>query len=305
MKSGTIASLAACALLAGTSTPALAQDKVQQFKPSGPWALDYGDDYCRLMRSFQDGSSELAVGFERIEPGPTMRMILVSDGIGMFRGADTIGWRFTPADTERKAIFTTSETADGKQYVNLGPTMLAAVSPPAGNAPPAPPPPYDPAAERAAAKALTGFVLESGLTNPLQVETEALDAPIGALQACADDLLASWDLEPAKHKAGFVPAMPEGGGVGWLPTGTIPFTDFAKLAGGSNQVRLMVDASGKPTACHIHWPTLGQPVNDRICKILLDKGKFQPAKDPAGQPMASYWIGNPQFLGPPMPGFRR
>ena len=66
-----------------------------------------------------------------------------------------------------------------------------------------------------------------------------------------------------------------------------------------------LNPSGKPTACHVHWPTLDQLVNDRICKTLLSKGKFQPAKDPAGQPMASYWVGNPQFLGPPMPGFRR
>src|SRR5690606_33493311 len=116
--------LAAVSLIA-VPLPAAAQDTVQQFKASGPWALDYGDDYCRLMRSFEDGSSELAVAFERIEPGPMMRMILVSDGIRMFRGADTIGWHFTPSDTERKAVFTMSETADGKQYLNLGPTTLA------------------------------------------------------------------------------------------------------------------------------------------------------------------------------------
>lgn len=303
MKLGTIASFAAAALLATSPVPAFAQD-TQQFKPSGPWALDYGEDYCRLMRTFEDGSSELAVAFERIQPGPFMRMVLVSDGIRMFRGADTIGWRFTPADTDRKAMFTRSETPDGKQYINLGPTMLAPIAPPAGDAPPAPPP-YDRAKEQATAKELTGFVLEAGLTNPIRVETEPLDAPIGALQACTDDLLKTWGLDPAKHATGFVPAIPEGGGVGWLPAGTIPFSDFAKLAGGSNQVRLMIDASGKPTACHVHWPTLDQPVNDRICKILLDKGKFEPAKDPGGQPMASYWVGDPVFLGPPMRGFRR
>lgn len=305
MKLGTVVSLAATALLAISPAPSLAQDKAQQFKPSGPWALDYGDDYCRLMRTFQDGSSELALAFERIQPGPFVRVILVSDGIRMFRGADTIGWRFTPTDAERTAVFTQSETADGKQYINLGPTMLAPAATPAGNAPAAPPPPYDPAREQAAAKSLTGLVLETGLIEPIQVETEPLGAPIGALQACADDLLNTWGLDAARHKAGYAPAMPEGGGVGWLPPGTIPFTDFAKLAGGANQVRLMVDVAGKPTACHVHWPTLEQPTNDKICKALLAKGKFLPAKDPEGQPMASYWIGNPQFLGPPMPGAGR
>lgn len=302
MKLGTIASLAAGAMLAASPVTALAQDKVQQFKPTGPWALDYGDDYCRLARTFSDGSDELALALERIQPGPFMRMILVGDGIKMYRSADTIGWRFTPSDAERKSAYTRSETADGRQYFNLGQVMLAPMAPPAPGTPPAPPPPYDPAQEQAAAKALTGFVLEGGLTSPVRVETEALNAPIGALQACADDLLKTWGLDPAKHTAGYTPAIPEGGGVGWLPSGTIPFTDFSKLAGGSNQVRLMVDASGNPTDCHVHWMTLEQSLNDRICKTLLDKGKFQPAKDPSGQGMASYWIGNPMFLGPPPPG---
>jgi hypothetical protein len=305
MKFGTIASLTAGAMLATSPLPALAQDKTQVFEPSGPWALDYGDDYCRLARTFSDGSDELALAFERIQPGPFMRMVLVSDGIKMYRRASTIGWRFTPTDAGRESPYTKSQTADGKQYFNLGPVMLAPMAPPAPGAPPAPPPPYDPAQEQATAKALTGFVLEGGLTSPVQVETEALDAPIGALQACADDLLKTWGLDPVKHGVGYTPAIPESGGVGWLPTGTIPFTDFGKLAGGSNQVRLMVDASGKPSACHIHWPTLGQSLNDRICKTLLDKGKFQPAKDPGGQAMASYWVGDPMFLGPPPPGGRR
>lgn len=302
MKFGAIVSFAAGAMLA--TSPALAQGERQVFEPSGPWALDYGDDYCRLARTFSDGSDELALAFERIQPGPFMRMILVSDGIKMYRRASTIGWRFTPTDAGRESPYTKSQTADGKQYFNLGPVMLAPMAPPAPGAPPAPPPPYDPAQEQAAAKALTGFALEGGLTSPVQVDTEALDAPIGALQACANDLLKTWGLDPAKHGVGYTPAIPEGGGVGWLPTGTIPFTDFAKLAGGSNQVRLMVDASGKPTDCHIHWPMLAQSLNDRICKTLLDKGKFEPAKDPDGQTMASYWVGNPMFLGPPMPGAR-
>lgn len=305
MKIGTFATCVATAGLFVAPVPVAAQAGAAEFKPTGQWALDYGEDYCRLARTFSDGKDDLALAVERIEPGPMARLILISNAIKPFRSADEIGWHFAPADAERKARYTHSTTADGKQYYNLGPFMLAPFTAPAPGRPPAPPPPFDRGKEQAAAKALTGFVLDNGLNTPVQVETGDLSAPIGALQACADDLARSWGLDPAKLRSQSSPAIPAGGGTGWLPQGTVGFGDFGKLGGGSNQVRLMVDATGKATSCTIHWPTLDATTNDKICKAALANATFTPAKDAAGQPMPGYWIGNPLFMGPPFPGRRR
>jgi hypothetical protein len=92
--------------------------------------------------------------------------------------------------------------------------------------------------------------------------------------------------------------------VGWLPAGIIPFTDFGKLGGGANQVRLMVDTAGKPTACTVHWATLDKEVNDRICATLMSVGKFTPARDADGRPMAGYWVASPMQMMPPFRGGR-
>lgn len=301
MKSASFAAAVAIAGLLAASQPAAAQAGPAVFKPAGQWALDYGDDYCRLARSFSDGKNDLALAIERIEPGPMARLILVSDAIKPFRSADEIGWHFTPTDPERKARYTHSTTGDGKQYYNLGPFALAAFVP---SAPGAPPPPFERSKEQAAAKALSGLVLDNGLNTPVQVDTGDLSAPIAALQACADDLAKSWGLDPAKLQGETSPAVPDKGGSGWLPQGTVGFGDFGKLGGGANQVRLMVDATGKATACKIHWPTLEAATNDKICKAALANAKFTPAKDSAGQPMPGYWIGSPLFMGPPFPGRR-
>jgi hypothetical protein len=296
----------AAAGLIGSAAAATAQDvPASMYKPAGQWSLDYGDDYCRLARNFTDGTNTLAVAFERIEPSANMRLILVGPDLKTYRSAEEIGWHFLPSDAERKARATYSQTGDGKRWYNLGPVTLAAATPPTPGSPPAPPALYSRTAEQATAKGISGLVLDTGLTTPVQVDTGDLGAPIAALQACADDLAKSWGLDPTALKSETAPAVPEGGGVGWLPQGTIAFTDFAKLGGGSNQVRLMVDASGKPTSCAIHWPTLDEATNDKICKALMDKARFTPAKDVSGQPMAGYWIGSPLFLGPPVPGGRR
>jgi hypothetical protein len=275
------------------------------YKPAGQWALDYGDDYCRLSRTFSDGENELALAFERIQPGPMMKMVLVGDGIRTFRRADELGWRFAPGQGERKARYAQSKTAEGKDYYNFGPVSLATLEPPAPGVPPGPPPAYDRKEEQAAAKPYTAVALGSGLLEPLRLETGSLEAPVGALQACADDLAQTWGLDPTKLAgADSAPAIPEGGGVGWLPQGTIPFEEFGKFAGGANQVRLMVDDAGKPSSCHIHWPTLSDSLNKKVCDTLMGKARFTPAKGPDAQPTAGLWIGSPLFLGSPMPGGR-
>lgn len=296
-----------CAALAGllaAPLPATAQAGPDVFKATGKWSLDYGEDYCRLARTFSDGKDDLALAIERIEPGPTARLILISNGIKPFRSAQEIAWHFTPSDPERKARYTHSTTADGKQYYNLGPFTLASFTAPAAGKTPAPPAPFDRSKEQAAAKTMTGLLLANGLITQVQVETGDLSAPIGALQACADDLAKSWGLDPAKLQTQAAAAIPEGGGIGWLPQGTVGFGDFGRLGGGANQVRLMVDASGKATSCTIHWPTLDAVTNEKVCTAALANAKFTPAKDASGQPMAGYWIGSPLAMGPPFPGRR-
>lgn len=316
MKPVTIASFVAAFSLFAAPLIADAQDAAASsatdvYKPAGPWAVDYGDDYCRLARNFSDGTNTMALALERISPGPDMRLLLVGPDLKLYRSAETIGWRFTPDDLERQARATHSQTADGKQWYNLGEVRIAS-APSASPATFTPPGAYDPGAEQTAAKGKTGILVDGSLTAPVQIETGDLASPIAALQACAEDLAKSWGVDARTMKTPPIPtevsAMPANVGQmfqpAWLPQGTIQFADFGKLAGGSNQVRLMVDSTGKPTSCVIHWATLDAATNSNICKILMDKAKFTPAKDPSGAPIAGYWIGSPMFMVPPLRGAR-
>ena len=297
MKFGIVTSFVASASMAVTPALVVAQDKAQVFTPVGQWTVDYGDDYCRLARNFSSGSDTLALAFERIAPGPMARMILISNAIKPFprRARDRLALSPLRSPADDFDVYTHAPTAGGPEYFNLGQFDACPLS--AGK--PAAPPLYDRAKEQAAGKAITGFVLESGVATPVEVDTGDLSAPIAALQKCADDLAGTWGLDSAKLATEKSPAVPDGGGVGWLPQGTIAFTDFGKLTGGSNQVRVMVDATGKPTSCAIHWATLDATTNNKICKALMAKANFTPAKDANGQPMAGYWIGDPLFMGSP------
>jgi hypothetical protein len=293
-----------CALAGLVVSPAQAQDNAATFTANSAWAADYGDDYCRLIRSFSDGKDEITLVFQRVQPGADTQLLLIGNAIKAFRGATELGWHFLPNDAERKARYTRSETGDGQQYFRLEGVTFAPLAPPAPGTPPGPPR-YDRAAEQAVGKNLTGLIVTSGLTKPMRVETGKLDAPVAALQACTDDLLKTWGLDAEKHKTASAQAIPQLSPDGWLPQGTIPFSEFAKFAGGGNQVRLLVSAEGKPTACNIFSPTLDKALNDKICELLMEMASFIPAKDAGGQAMASYWMGSPMFLGAPMGGGRR
>ena len=301
---GMLSGIAAAALLAA---PAAQAQEETVFRPAGTWTADYGDDYCRLIRTFSDGTREMSLALERLQPGDQVRLIAVGEGMRPFRGADQIAYAFQPSGASGKTRYVRSETPDGRQYVSFEPVTLApppAFTPPAPGTPPAPPPPYSRAQEQETARAITGFVLTEGLMSPVRVETGSLRAAIGALQVCADDLLTVWGLDAEKHRTMTAGPVPNPNPDGVLPQGTIPFDQFEKFVGGANQVRLLVGADGKVTACAIYSPSLSQSLNERICNLAKERGSFQPAKDAAGQPMASVWMGSPAFLGPPFPAGR-
>lgn len=107
--------------------PAFAQDAAaEHYTPAGAWALDYGDDYCRLARSFtSEAGAEVALALERIQAAPLMRLILVGQGLSVYRSAQEIGYRFLPEGaTMPPARFARSETAEGQVWLNLGSVSL-------------------------------------------------------------------------------------------------------------------------------------------------------------------------------------
>lgn len=289
--------VAACVLAGLVATPVQAQNAAPRvFNQDGAWALDYGDDYCRLAGNFTNGADRIALAIERIEPGTSMRVALVGNAVKLFRRASEIGVALTPATTERKMRYVVSKVGD-EQYVLFDRVTLAEPAAP-GTSPAL----YDRAAEATLAKGVTGLRLGSGLNEPVAVHTGPLGAGIKALQGCADDMVKSWGLDVARHQTLSKAAAPAGPTAGWLPQGTVPFGDFNKLAGGMNQLRVMIDATGKATECKVHWASLDAVKNQQICATVLERGTFTPALDAGGQAMASYVMLSPFFLLPPPPG---
>ena len=296
-----LSTISAIALVSTLDAQAVAQEGAV-FRPTSSWALDYGEDYCRLMRDFSDGSDTVGLFIERTQPGPLIRLIVIGDGVRLFRGSEQIGYRMNPAGAPRMVQKLRFLTGDGQQYLNLGPTTFADPPVVAPGSPPSFPARYTAEGEAAAAARVIGLTLEQGLTSPVSIETGSLGSAATALQACADDLLTSWGLDAELHKGLTRPALPSAPTAGWIAADTIPFSDFAKLSGGNNELRVIVDQQGRPQSCHVQWPALDEATNRRICAAVMEKGTFSPALDATGEAMTSYWTSSVFFLLPPFGG---
>ena len=230
-------------------------------------------------------------------------MIFIGDTIKLFRGAKTVGYRFLPSGEEREGLMLRSDTGDGKQFLML-PTVVMSPPPkaPESGAPPGHPPRYSREQEQEFASQVSGVALTKGVIDQIEIDTGDMKPVIAALQACTDDLLKYWKIDVDKQRSQTRAVLPDGDTSDWLPRGMIGFQDFGKLGGGANMVRLLVDETGKPTDCAIHFPSLQKLKNDGICKNLLEKAHFMPALDANGQPFASYYMTSPLFLLGPPPG---
>ena len=290
------------AIALAVASPASAQaDAPATYGPSSDWAVDYGEDYCRLLRSFSNGDKDITLAMERIQPGPTVRIMLLGDGIGTSRRAATFGYSFTPEREGREARILQARTADGGSIYNLGTVYMAKVSESAtreaqrnlrGR--------YSREAEKAFGESIDGVLIDGGVSEPVWLETGELGAPLEALQVCADELVQSWGLDAERHRNLRRPVIPANELGGWLPAGTIPPSDLRLLAGSQNVVRLMIDASGMPKDCAIHFPSLDAAVNQKVCASLMEKARFEPARDVSNTPIDSYWMTELIFLaGPP------
>lgn len=308
--------LAAASAITVLPTSAIAQDgDALIFQATGTWTADFGEDYCRLLRTYSDGTEQLTVAFERIQPGPFMRMLIIGDEFRTFRGAERIGYGFSPLGASASSDLATSETGDGQRLTILGtvslneqPQFTQFFQPPEGDAEDVPAaespedmpqfPGYDPAAELERAGQVTSITFNEGMRRDVRIETGNLAPAMEVMQNCAQDLLRTWGLEPERHQNLSKGAFPTQGGL--ISNRTIPFDQFSRLTGNYNQVRIMIDAQGSATSCHIHFPTLEANVNERICDQVMENASFQPALDADGQPLASYWL-VPVFVlfGPP------
>lgn len=279
------------------------------FSAASAWAMNYADDSCQLSRDFAHEGEIITLALERFQPGDTVELALASDELTRAPGEFTTKFQFAPDAVRFEAQQFQGELEDGRGYFGIGPVRLGIAAAPFGDVEQvqhAATRLYRPADELEAARKLTSLTVTEGFTKEFTLDLGPMAPPIQAMQTCMDELLGHWGVDVERHRTLTRPAAPIEDPQSWVSATDFPVDQRQKRRSGFNTVRLMLDEVGTPTSCHIQRAG-ADGFNSAACRILMEKGRFQPALDAAGQPIPSYFVVNFrfQFSGPPAGSARR
>lgn len=253
------------AAVIGTALPAGAAP-LAEAKPTASWQVDFGDQRCVALRSFEVDGRPVVMAIEPNPDGSGSRVLFrLSEGIGQ----PVVGFERATFSINGKKV------SDG---ISLWP------------------------GERQGQLLMTGAREdEEGAIRLAEIKEVSLDSPqlkarmaltgmarvAGLLERCNGGLLASWGFAEADQaRLANWPKLAQ-------PISRIfSYQDYPRESlregqQGEVRARVSVGADGKPQGCAVRygsgWPSLDQAT----CRLLLERARFEPARDKAGQPMAA------------------
>ena len=269
------------------AVPAQAQattQKMLQLQPATPWALDYADDSCRLVRTFGSGADEVTLGLTAYEPGGLFYVSAVGEPTRVYREEGTVRLALGEDDVREVAqlgvVF-----ADRPGLLIINPLAIGQPDSGAMGRILAGEPLSVAAPEREAAITSIGFV--DGFEREFVLQTGSLGQPMQALRECTSELMSHWEgIDPVAQAARTRVPVPTTPAHSWLTVRDLPRALRRQML---INYRLTVDADGKPDGCHVAAAAQTPELASAACESLLAKARFRPALDAAGEPMRSYF----------------
>lgn len=290
--------LAILTLVAVIAAPAAAAKEPLRLAPSSKWHVNYAPDSCRLARSFGAGDEEVLFLLDRFQPGSRVNMTLVGNPLRVRSDNRRITLRFGPGDPPFDKAFGPATVEGGKAaLILIGGFFITGHDPAWATADreddgTQPLPVVDPALY----DAIEYLELRIPGKQTVVLETGPMRAAERALAACTDDLLRGWGIDVAAHRTLSRRAVPVGNPGKWLNSSDYPSEMRWEGRQGLVFFRLVVDREGKPASCHIQQSTRPQAFDDAVCRGIMNRARFTPALDAAGQPITSYYLNSVRFM---------
>lgn len=271
---------------------AVAADKpAQHFKPSGPWAMEYADEGCRLIRNFSDGKTELTLALERFSLGLWLRLGLTGTALPFARSGGDLEYRYGDAKVRRSEVLD-SVLADGRSAILIPEASL--IDPKETDGLIGAPLPDILKAETETASRISTITFFRRVGMPIALDAGSLGAPMKAMQRCVDDLVTGWGIDIARLVNSKEPAKPTSDPVRWVTPADYPRAMLRAGLGGLVRVRLVIGEDGAIDKCMVEVTQPGD-FEKLVCGNIAKRAKFTPALDAEGKPMRSYWTRSWRF----------
>lgn len=280
------------AALACGGAPAMAQEAIH-LKPSSPWLVDYADDSCRLARTFGEGEQKVTLFLDQFQPDAGFYIILGGNLMEVNRDLLKLDLkvRFGPQELEQEETAHTGAMGKLPALIVDGGQRVAPLSEQerstrdamikAGGR-------FNSPSISAAREAAVKFLEIKGTPRDIVLETGPMDKSLGVLRECAWDTVADWGLNVQQQKTllrGPIAIKP----TEWISGDDYPWRMLRGGYQGTVNYRAIVDATGKPTSCHVQRSTRPKEFDETVCRIVMKRAKFEPALDASGRPVPSFW----------------
>lgn len=119
---------------------------------------------------------------------------------------------------------------------------------------------------------------------------QTLPAGMKVMQACHDDLLRSWEIDPdtlAKFRSLPVPVGNPGE---WATTNDYPGSLLSSGIHGTVAFKIKVGTDGKPLDCMVLESSKVEALDKLSCQLVVQRARFKPAIDSDGQPTIAPYI---------------
>jgi hypothetical protein len=290
-------------LLAGLAaqSPALAKpaETPAPLQPISPWAIEYADASCRLIRNFGDAQHPLTLAFERFQPGPDLRLGIAGDMLKLSHSARTLKFQYGPNGPQREGPLLETELADGRtsyllQAASLNEVKRRVKDTVSGEIPVKP---YVAADELAAAGKVSSLTLVGSFKDKLTVDLGPMEKPLQALQGCVGELMHEWGIEPDRLASASRRATPTRNPQNWMDSSDYPREMLARRRQGAVGFRLVIGEMGQVERCSVDVDKPGAFEN-AVCRAITKRARFKPALDKDGKPMRGLYANTVRFQFP-------
>ena len=274
-----------------------AQAKTVTLAPSSKWAISFDDEGCRLARVLGEGDDQTTMIMIRNRPGSSGdHMVIAGRPVGNIQERHGVEVGFGPGtDINETRPYRGSlgeiEPALIFSSVSIRPEREASQSDQSKE---------DQAALRAESRKLADsvtYMTVADRSDELRFDFGSMKDVNTVMDDCANGLIEGWGLDAEKHASAMREPVPLNA-EDWIRSSDYPRDMRRAGQPAIINVRMIVDADGSPTECHIQSTTRPKAFDDAVCSSILKRASFDPALDAAGKPMKSFYQTRVHFMVP-------